>query len=402
MSLQSIVIVGGGIGGLNLAHALVKYNPSLSVTVYEQIKSPNHQQGWHLGINSQGLDAMKEAEIPDLDKATDKNMVSAFVCVDQNLNELLRFGGPMKQGKSDSALAILHRRTLHKLLAKNVNVVYGKRFTRYEEHDDHVDVHFEDGSKVSADFVVGADGCWSLIRKQLAPSIRYTPVGVTQVGVMFPAPDPSAMPTLMTWLDFAMLRSSSPSGFSILSGIAANDDGGKDMFIGISWVDNAIKEMLPESNQEVHQWMKQIVKTHFHPEFSALVDMTTVDHIVLGGPRKVHSTNYQEHCPLLNIKHKRVTLIGDAAHAMTTNKGMGANTALMDSIDLAKTLTSSDWEGGLADYESTMWKRGSFEVKDSLRNTFRNHSTGPVNFAMSKVFMKCFNQVLVWKGISYY
>ena len=44
-------------------------------------------------------------------------------------------------------------------------VQLSKCFTSLEQRDDHVVVHFADGSAVSAKIVVGADGCFSQVRQ---------------------------------------------------------------------------------------------------------------------------------------------------------------------------------------------------------------------------------------------
>ena len=45
-------------------------------------------------------------------------------------------------------------------------VQLSKHFSSLEQHDDHVVVHFADGSSVAARVVVGADGCFSEVRQQ--------------------------------------------------------------------------------------------------------------------------------------------------------------------------------------------------------------------------------------------
>ncbi|CAF1686198.1 unnamed protein product [Rotaria magnacalcarata] len=50
----------------------------------------------------------------------------------------------------------------------------------------------------------------------------------------------------------------------------------------------------------------------------------------------------------------RLTLLGDAAHLMTPNRGMAANTAF-------------------ADYEEKMCKRGFEAIRDSLASTRTTH-----------------------------
>ena len=59
----------------------------------------------------------------------------------------------------------------------------------------------------------------------------------------------------------------------------------------------------------------------------------------------------------------RVTLLGDAIHAMTPHAGLGANTAFKDAIDLRKALGAEDWRAALKEYEETLVKRGNNGIK---------------------------------------
>lgn len=43
---------------------------------------------------------------------------------------------------------------------------------------------------------------------------------------------------------------------------------------------------------------------------------------------------------------------------MTTHRGLGANTAFQDAVDLAKALKSPDWRKATAEYERVVVKRG--------------------------------------------
>lgn len=73
----------------------------------------------------------------------------------------------------------------------------------------------------------------------------------------------------------------------------------------------------------------------------------------------------------------RVTLMGDAAHAMTTHRGLGANTAFMDARDLAAALGNAGAAEGsfetarerLGGYERVLLRRGFKNVKESLAST---------------------------------
>lgn len=66
---------------------------------------------------------------------------------------------------------------------------------------------------------------------------------------------------------------------------------------------------------------------------------------------------------------RRVTLLGDAAHAMLPGLGQGANQALKDAVALAAHLAgASDLEGALRAYEAARITRGSAQALQVLQS----------------------------------
>jgi 2-polyprenyl-6-methoxyphenol hydroxylase-like FAD-dependent oxidoreductase len=62
---------------------------------------------------------------------------------------------------------------------------------------------------------------------------------------------------------------------------------------------------------------------------------------------------------------------------MTTHRGLGANTAFLDAVDLAKALqTVGDWREALSEYETKMFERGFQAAKESLQSTDSIHLSG--------------------------
>jgi 2-polyprenyl-6-methoxyphenol hydroxylase-like FAD-dependent oxidoreductase len=315
--LQTIAIIGGGIGGLNLAQAIKVYKPSLQVTVYERSESPSSRpQGFHIGINTWGLESLKEAKIGGIDEIFARNTVTGFTVLDEHLSEMLRIGGPVKPGKKLSKLAtgIIDRTDLRNGLVDGVNIVYNKKFIKYEESDDKIKIYFEDGSSVDADFMVGADGCWSKVRAQFTPSIQYEPTGIISFGALMKDFSPEEMPTLDKFLKFSMIRTSSPSGYSVLIGLSHPPSGKPDLFFGFSLPESIMAEPLPDGKAESLQLIKEIVKKEFHPEVLLIAERVEEDNVVFDGFYKTRTTNYQAENPLSKVAHKRLTLLGDAAH----------------------------------------------------------------------------------------
>jgi 2-polyprenyl-6-methoxyphenol hydroxylase-like FAD-dependent oxidoreductase len=315
--LQNIAIIGGGIGGLNLAQALKTYKPSLHVTVYERNESPSSRpQGFHIGINQWGRESLEAAKIGGIDEIFERNTVTAFTVMDQNLSEMLAIGGPVKPGQKPSKLTtfIIDRSDLRSGLEAGVNIEYNKKFVKYEEQDDKIKIYFEDGSSVDADFMVGADGSWSKVRAQFTPSIKYETTGIVSFGTVMKNFSPEEMPTLNKYLKYSMVRTSSPLGYSALMGLCNSPSGQSDLFFGLSFPESIISEPLPEGRAESLQFIKNIVKKEFHPEVALIAERVEENNVLFDGFFKTRTTNYQAENPLAKVPHKRLTLLGDAAH----------------------------------------------------------------------------------------
>lgn len=135
----------------------------------------------------------------------------------------------------------------------------------------------------------------------------------------------------------------------------------------------------------------------FPQEVIDIIGTTTVD-TKLWGPRQIYSLNPKQVATLVQ-KSKTgpnyVVLLGDAAHATTTHRGLGANTAIADAVDLVEAIVkiSKDYDANpliqVADlvdkhirvYTAKMVKRGVEVMNASLESTASIHATG--NFLSS-------------------
>ena len=77
---------------------------------------------------------------------------------------LYRDGKPLVQATSSEERQIIrsNRGKLREYLSANLNIKWGKKFTRIEEHDNLVTIHFDDGTSATGDVLIGADGVHSL------------------------------------------------------------------------------------------------------------------------------------------------------------------------------------------------------------------------------------------------
>ncbi|WP_352565060.1 MULTISPECIES: FAD-dependent monooxygenase [unclassified Mesorhizobium] len=176
-----VAIIGGGPGGLTLAQGLKKNG--ISVAVFEKDRArTDYVQGFRLRIRQRGIDSLianlppepYEAFVATLGHAPDRNIL-----LDENFETLGEdaWGGGNALGEPDDTHIekSVSRITLRQVLLSGLDgvVYYGKVFSRYEEQPDgSVIAHFEDGSTIHADVLVGADGARSRVRQQLVPHAR--------------------------------------------------------------------------------------------------------------------------------------------------------------------------------------------------------------------------------------
>ena len=94
----------------------------------------------------------------------------------------------------------------------------------------------------------------------------------------------------------------------------------------------------------------------------------------------------------------RVTLIGDAIHAMTPYRGIGANVALKDAVGLRDALLAAQrGEKPLFDainsYETAMRDYGFKAVRNSLKAMQEVTGRGPLSLALSRGVLRAIDRL---------
>ena len=178
---KTIIIVGGGIGGLCTALALGR--SGWNVRVLEQ--APQFGAigyGIQLGPNVFPMlrrigvaDEVKAASVlPDNVRMLDALTGETVTCVDTGADFEARFGDPY---------IVIHRVDLHNILVEACRKVSGIHLdedasvTGFEDHGDHVSVATADGRRVEGAIVIGADGLRSRLRAQIMGASEPVPTG---------------------------------------------------------------------------------------------------------------------------------------------------------------------------------------------------------------------------------
>ena len=367
--MTRILISGGGIGGLALAHGLRR--GGLDVAVYERDPSPElRNQGYRIHIDrdgNAGLAACLPPEVLDLVRRTsgvNGDLVAGYT---HQLEQVMAQHFP---SIGDDEITCVDRFTFRQGLLSGLgaSVHFGRTVAGFEVlPSGSVRVEFAEGGSDEGDLLVGADGVGSAVRRQLLPHASVRDLGVRCLYgrmALTAATDPLLPADFdrgFSWVaddtgygaGFAPVRFRTPPGNGasdyLMTALTATPER-----LGVP--DEKLFRMAPE---EI--WRLTVDATAgWHAgvrELFAHADRGTFFPITIRAGERVEAW---EPGP--------VTLLGDAIHTMPPTGGVGANTALRDAQTLAAELTGgSSLVDAVAAYERVMLPRGFEVVENSLR-----------------------------------
>jgi len=344
---MDIAIIGGGIGGLTTA--LTLHARGFRPRVYEATAELK-PLGVGIVIHSYG-----SKELADLGLAEElaKNSVEATDSIYYN-----RFGQQIyadkigRRGGYGYLPQMVHRGFLQMMLYRAVterlgpdSVLLGHACAGIEQDKSGVTVflrHGKTGAKaepIHADVVIGADGVRSTVRANLHPNLRrphYSGITLWR-GVTRANPYHSGG----TILHIGAKRTGSVVIYPILNNID-----GSDLAL-TNWVIE-----LPGSPEIPEDWNRRGDPKQIEHSFDEChLDFLDVP-ALLRNADAVYEYPMVDHEPLQRWSFDRVTLLGDAAHAMYPRGGNGSNQAVVDARVLAEQLHKiSDPIAALRAYE---------------------------------------------------
>ncbi len=343
-----VTIVGAGLGGLVLARVLHVHG--IAATVYEADASPEARtQGGLLDIHeTDGQLALKAAALFDDFRALIHEGGQASRVLDRDGTVLLDQPDDGQGGRPEVPRGALRRILLESLPEGTVQ--WGRKLASATAVGEgrHA-LTFVDGSTVTSDLLVGADGAWSKVRPLLSNE-RPVYIGTTFIETYLHAPAPATSEAAGGGALFAMAPGQGIFGHREPGGvvhayIALNRP--LDWIEAIDFADDAAARARIAA--EFEGWA---------PALTALI--TDGDTPLV--PRSLHALP-DDH------RWKRVpgvTLVGDAAH-LAPPAGEGANMALLDGAELALAIVAypGDIEAALTAYETAMFPRCERAARDS-------------------------------------
>ena len=382
----SILIIGAGLGGLALAQGLVQ--AGFHVSVFERDLSPTSRaQGYRISIRLLGMAALAALLTPEkmsrLSLAKVADVGDGFTCANEKMEPLFKI--PAGQ---EAAVQLL-RSELRSLLQEGIHIEWSKRLCRFEDKGDQVIAHFEDGSHAAGDLLVGCDGRASTVR-ELLPSVYGNTLGsVPKVmdstrailgGQIDRTPE---WDTLLPLNKAGLVRFVGPSSHSIGVCFSERADRSPTIFWflsedmeerGIAWYqfDQGL-----ECRKRILDHCKQLVRSEpWHENLKKLIDDTPAEAIM--APWLIRTTRFPDSDQFPMVPSGRVTLVGDSAHAMPPDRGLGGNNVLEDARLLSALLASSpqpiDWPKLTEEFERQMFARARQAVQESdgAAESFRN------------------------------
>ncbi len=326
---MKVLISGGGVAGLALAVGLDRLG--LDATVVERA-SRFEALGHFIALKGAGFDAVRELGLEEACRAREASFRQVMMM--NAGGRLLRLGSTDEFDQNLGGYILFRRSDLHAALygalGGGTDLRQGVWITSFRGVGSKVEVDFNDGSEGSFDFVVGADGIHSSVRRKLFGEGYLHAFGGRYLGLTLSYEHGLSTDFERVYFGPGQTVALMPTDPGRVSAIVYHGDGG---------------DPVPEDPRHFRRFLTTAY-SHFAPEvlrvFDALDDTSYVFADTIAQVRTPH------------IVKGRIALIGDAAHSPTFMSGMGSALALQDARSLARHLARTQSPAALLDYQAEM------------------------------------------------
>jgi len=339
-------IVGGGIGGLSAANALLRRG--IDVTVWEQA-DPLAEIGTGLSLFPNGRRQLERMELGEAlaEVGATIGEGSAFYRMDGT------FVSPILTSDSHgwNGLYGMHRADLLRVLAGGLPstvIRSGRRCIGFEQSASMAQLRFATGETDTADLVIAADGIQSSLQKCVVEPSTPEYSGSRAYRGLIPREKVPGWPKEVhqVWMGDGKHFMVYP----VRGGHLLN-------YVGF----------VPTRSETVESWSAIGDRDELAASFKGW------DGRIIGLLEKVETCFWwglYDRKPLASWTNGRIALLGDAAHAMLPHVGQGANQAIEDGVALSVLLEGRD----------------SAEIPDALRRyqAFRRERTDVVQYEARK------------------
>ncbi len=354
-----VAIIGAGIGGLATAIAFRRIG--LRSTIYEQAPAFG-RVGAAINMTPNAVKVLDGLGVGDAIRErshTPNYRISRTWDTGDETSRIELGQSAVKQ--YGVAPLMLHRADLMAILKASIpieTIKFNKRLNSVREVGDKVQLLFEDKTIAEARGVVGADGVHSVVRESLFGIDKAIFTGMSAYRTIIPAKQVRGYDVL----NFVKWWGPVPESQVVTNAISK----GKELFLFAS---------MPEQEETRESWSmkgdgKKIREyfSGFHKDIRSVLNSIT----------EIDRTALYEREPLNQWSRGRITLLGDACHAMVPFMAQGAAMGLEDAAILSRCVeTYPKWSEALRHYEKTRIPRASRIQRGSHENEWLRKPGNP-------------------------
>lgn len=369
-STAPVLIIGAGISGLALAQGLRLR--SVPFRLFERHSQSHSSQGHRFRISSDSVTALNSVLLPQY-KDLFQHTATERGRFQPRYVDAKEFKFEKPTPASTPQTMPVDRTWLRRLMILGIEdaIEYEKEFTSYRDLGNEIQISFTDGSSARGQFLVGADGIKSRVRRQLQPDRRLLHL---ERWVIWGR-------TLLTKGLRDRLSEDQLTWFMALDK-EANVQVVVEPMVWKKSVKEASSNQLPDFEDYLYWALctspgPDLLKTAQERK-DFLRRVTREWHPALKLVFEEASHNLSACVPVLSSKPNiefqsssqwaRVTLVGDSAHAMSPMGGSGGDTAIQNAVDLAHTISQRGiTQESVQEFEERMRERAKGKIEHSFQ-----------------------------------
>ena len=385
--MDPVIIIGAGLSGLALAQGLRKL--SIPFKIYERSQRQDFRtQGYRIRLHGEGLAALRSVLVDEIwhtfEETCPETILGSLPIIDAVTCEItaVNYGANDPQGtvtQSDQKPYTVDRAVLRQLLLTGLDeyIAYGKEYSHHEFTITGIIVDFADGTSETGSLIVGADGARSAVRQQYLPFLKVLDTKARPIygkTPLTPSFQSRILPKAMECLSF--IKDPKTGSVTLMEVIrflpkSLRKDKRDLPADYVYWVvipsissSSQGKDQMTSLSKQGAVELAKAFTAHWHPSLRPLIedqdpDQTGMFRLLSVAPESL-SKGWKPNA--------RITLIGDAVHAMMPSTASGAVTAFKDADRLAHLIGEHGVSmESIAAYEQKMRRYASEAVATSAK-----------------------------------